>query len=1061
MALFQKTILDKFLRQQNKITIDEKWKLYTSKFKNIDFQEQLRTIKEEEYQDGFLKDLFVDVLGYVIKPNANYNLVREHKNVKDAKKADGAVVIDGKTIAVIELKDAKTIDLNSVQAQAFGYKNNQIGCPYVITSNFQKIRFYIDNAVEYQEFDLFTLDREMFEQLYLCLAFDNIKKNIPLKVKSESINQETDITKQLYKDYSAFKRALFEDLCNNNPDVDKIVLFKKSQKLLDRFLFIFFAEDSQLLPADSIDKIIKQWGNLIEMDEYKPLYERFKKYFGYMNTGYKGKHDDIFAYNGGLFKPDDVLDNIIISDDVLSIHTQKLAAYNFVSEVDVNILGHIFENSLSEIEEMQAELEGHVIDKAKSKRKKDGVFYTPRYITNYIVQNTVGKLCFDKKSELQINEEDYFTDKKRKANEKKALLEKLKDYRTWLLSLTICDPACGSGAFLNAALDFLIKEHALVDEMDAKIIGRDAMVFPNVENTILENNLFGVDINEESIEIAKLSLWLRTAKPGRKLNSLNDNIKCGNSLISDPEVGGEKAFDWATEFPKVFEKGGFDVVIGNPPYVRLQGLKEGYSEETRFYAENYVSATANYDIYALFLEKAYYLINNKGVVSWILPHKFLIADFGEGIRSFFAEKRAVSNIVHFGSEMVFADASTYTCIINYGKQPNTTLRFKRIKPLDLKEISEWDEISYENLSGNNWDLQGETVFNLIEKLKKQPFTIETVFDKIFQGIATSLDDIYVFEGIDNGDYISIFNSKYDYRCDIERGLLKPMKKGNEVSRYVNLEKRYYVIFPYIIDGEKPIPMTTEYIQSNFPKGFEYLKRFEKELKGRERGKMDLEEGWFLYIYPKSLSLFQYPKIMTQEISLGCNMTFDDGTFYHNTKVYSFVKKKSITVSDKSYLAILNSKVMWFFLKNTGTEFRGGYFCFKTNYLKPFPLPDITEEEGDILEKKADQMLTLNAELQGKRFKFLEILRNNFPDVRITGAIETFDKLDFVGFVSELGKQKIKLSLKQQDEWSEYFNEYRAECQRLTNEIARTDKEIDQMVYELYNLTEEEINYLNL
>ena len=270
---------------------------------------------------------------------------------------------------------------------------------------------------------------------------------------------------------------------------------------------------------------------------------------------------------GGLFEPDDILDNIKIDDQLLYKHTLNLSNYDFESEVSVNILGHIFEHSLTEIENIQAQLEGTEIDKSKTKRKKDGVFYTPKYITKYIVDNTVDKLCEEKKTEIGIQEADY--EKERKGRKKAtltALQNKLDTYREWLLQLTICDPACGSGAFLNQALEFLIAEHTYINELEAKLYNAP-LILSRVENTILENNLFGVDINEESVEIAKLSLWLRTAQKGRKLTTLNDNIKCGNSLIDDPEVAGDKAFHWEKEFPEVFNRGGFDVVIGNPPYV--------------------------------------------------------------------------------------------------------------------------------------------------------------------------------------------------------------------------------------------------------------------------------------------------------------------------------------------------------------------------------------------------------------------------------------------------------------------------------------------------------------
>ena len=518
-------------------------------------QANILNSKEEQFQEGFLRELFVKILGYTLNPDPNFNLTTEKKNETNSKKADGAILVDGKVVGVIELKDHKTPDLSKVEAQAFNYKSQHKEAVYVVISNFEKLRFYIDNAVDFEEFDLFHLTRVDFARLWICLAYENIAKNLPKQIKAASLTNEDQITNALYKDYSNFKRDLFEDILKNNPTDDtehKILLFKKTQKLLDRLLFIFFAEDRGLLPPNSIMLIINQWEKLKDLDEYQPFYNRLKKYFGYMNTGFQGKNYEVFAYNGGLFKPDEILDGLTISDEVLMRYCKKISDYDFQSDVDVNILGHIFENSLTEIEEITTKLQQGEAPTI-SKRKKDGVFYTPQYITKYIVENTVGKLCREKKAELGIDESEYFTDKKRQVTTKKALIEKLEAYRDWLLQISICDPACGSGAFLNAALNFLIAEHKLIDEMQAKVEGA-AIVFPNVENSILENNLYGVDINEESVEIAKLSLWLRTAKPHRKLNSLNGNIKCGNSLIDDPAIAGDKAFCWEKEFPKIFRE---------------------------------------------------------------------------------------------------------------------------------------------------------------------------------------------------------------------------------------------------------------------------------------------------------------------------------------------------------------------------------------------------------------------------------------------------------------------------------------------------------------------------
>ena len=442
MQIFQKSVIKKHLKNLDQDKVEKAFQIFKQNYNPAKI-EQIKTLKEEEYQDGFLREIFVDVFGYTLRPNENYDLQREFKNKTDGKKADGAILKNDNAIAVIELKSTKTKDLTQITQQAFNYKNNQPECKYVITSNFQKLRFYIDYSTEFEEFDLFFLDRERFELLYLILHKDSIFSNLPIQLKKETQFHEKEISEELYKDYSNFKSRLYNNLIKNHPDTDKLTLFKKSQKLLDRFLFILFAEDSGLLPPNSISRIIQRFEILKDEDAYKPIYDIFKQYFGYMNVGRIGKKDadNIPAYNGGLFYEDLLLDSLKIDDEILIADLKKLSTYDYNTEIDVNILGHIFEHSLNEIEEITAEIEGAVSDQKRTKRKKDGVFYTPKYITAYIVENTIGKLCNDKRKELDIEEIEYDdTFQKKDGNltvKGKKLFESLNDYKKWLTNLKI------------------------------------------------------------------------------------------------------------------------------------------------------------------------------------------------------------------------------------------------------------------------------------------------------------------------------------------------------------------------------------------------------------------------------------------------------------------------------------------------------------------------------------------------------------------------------------------------------------------------------------------------
>ncbi|MDR2145838.1 MAG: N-6 DNA methylase, partial [Tannerella sp.] len=963
-------------------------------------QENIRNSKEEQFQEGFLRELFVKILGYTLNPTPDYTLITEQKNETDSKKADGSMLVGAEVVGVIELKDTKTTDLKNVETQAFGYKNNNRKAIYVVTSNFEKLRFYIDNAIDYEEFNLFTLSEEKFAVLWLCLAYENIAANLAKHLKAESVSKEEQITRQLYKDYSAFKSALFDDICTNNTDetrgLNHLLLFKKTQKLLDRLLFILFAEDSGLLPPNSIMEIVKQWEQLKELDAYTPLYDRLKMYFGYMNTGRKGVKHDIFAYNGGLFAPDEVLDSLVISDGILLDHLKKVSSYDFSSDVDVNILGHIFENSLTEIEEISAELtrgSNPLPEKEKvSKRKKDGVFYTPRYITAYIVENTIGKLCADKKAELEIVETEYFSDKKRRVAIRKTLNDKLETYRSWLLSLTICDPACGSGAFLNAALVFLMAEHRLIDEMTAKLMD-SSIVFPNIENAILENNLYGVDINDESVEIARLSLWLRTAKPNRKLNSLNNNIKCGNSLISDPEVAGEKAFDWHKEFPQVFENGGFDVVIGNPPYVRPHRIED---KEKVYLWKEYKVAQQKTDLYAFFVELGSRILKQNGVLGYIIPKTWY------SIYSFYNLRKLLltdCNLSEIGilPQRVFADATVETTIIIFEKHTNQSdLIFKDvIKNSIIKTESKSDILSIKELN---------ITPNEVQKLEN--VLLLGNFCEIIVGIVTGDDKKYC-------------------RFEKETDLDKKAIRGANIGRYC-------------------INYTGEYIWYN---------REQMVFDGNNKPKSSLKLA-VGQCSPKKESDFEIPeKIVLQRIAKRVIATLDTNQFFvHSSAVIIKPNEKFLL---KFILTILNSSFIDIWLKSKSSN-----ISLNVGTIKNIPIKEISISEQQPFIALADQMLSLNSELQTKRQRFLKRLSDNFAGIKITGKIETFDELDFAQFLAELKKQKISLTLKQQDEWDEYFNEYKTECNSLCTQISAADKEIDMMVYGLYELTEEEVRVID-
>lgn len=1073
MSLFQTQVERQFLAR---ITTDlaPVYHKYMEYFGNPAIQANILEVSEEQYQGEFVRAFFVDILGYIAQPHPNFNLIREKKNETDAKSADAAISINNQIVAVVELKDHKTQDLKKVEVQAFGYKNNHKNCRYVVTSNFERLRFYIDNAVEYIEFDLFKLTFDEFRRLWLCLSYESIAKNLPQEIKNQSVSSEDIITKKLYKDYSVFKRQLFDSIVMLNPDYDKMLLFKKTQKLLDRFLFLFFAEDKQLLPANSVVATIEKWKkfNADPMNDYQSLYSRFVKYFKLLDVGYKDANTEIYAYNGGLFAPDDVLSQIKVDDAILSENVLKLAVYDYDTDVDVNILGHIFENSLNEIEQVANELATG--EKTTSKRKQDGVFYTPRYITQYIVENTVGRLCEEKKSELGIGEELF---EYKRADKKKQALKVFDAYREWLLQITIVDPACGSGAFLNTALDFLIAEHKWIDNQQDKIAGSNdhySMGLSNIENTILENNLFGVDINEESVEIAKLSLWLRTAKPHRKLSSLNKNIKCGNSLIDDPAVAGDKAFDWYKEFPQVFGreqkrvevnplektevpdylklikeksaeaqlkaeqgialskealeiskqlaeyadkldavsapkakyeklKGGFDVVIGNPPYVNAKG--ENFIQKVKdFYYNNYQTAVYQIDTYLLFIEKANRLLKPNGIASLIVPNAWFNNLLLSEIRKYILTNLQINEFVNTPIG-VFADATVDTIIIAFTN--NTKLNG------DIK-ISE---------------AQG----NLIKELYYINQSRFLANDNYLIDILTNNQSKDVLKKIENncklvGDIFDVSTGIKEYQ--VGKGIPKQTQQDKDIRRFNSNTKKDDSFIP--------------------------------ELRGKNINRYSVTWQYEYVSYglwiaePRNYKYFEGQRILIRKIPNKKNLvvSYTDKPYVLDQSLYAAINKSDFNT--KYCLALLNSLLIGFYFRNKYAEFDDVFPQIKINHFKSLPIKNVTWKLQEPFVEKVDQMLNLTKEIEQFSQKFQRMLQRKFDLEELPGKLQNWYLLSYKEFIAELGKKKVKLTLVQEAEWEDYFNTEKSKALEIKKQIDETDREIDRMVYALYELTEEEI-----
>ena len=418
---------------------------------------------------------------------------------------------------------------------------------------------------------------------------------------------------------------------------------------------------------------------------------------------------------------------------------------------------------------------------------------------------------------------------------------------------------------------------------------------------------------------------------------------------------------------------GFNVVIGNPPYLRVQGIQQTQPEFVSLYRDRFDSAKGSFDLYALFIERGYKLLHKHGQLAYIVPHKFFQATFGVALRKVLTQRQALRQVIRFGAEQVFDEATTYTCLLFLGAKPQPQFDLLEVRSLAgdddvlaaARTRTEHPDYAYGSQiapQGDDWDFTLGESNKVMQRLRQHPRTLADITRKIFVGLQTSADKIYVLKLVeDKGEVLHCYSKQLDAEIQIERGLVRPFLMGKDVHRYQPALPQNVVIFPYLIEDGKAQLMTQNQIQKRFPLGWKYLVANKEVLGDRESGRMH-GDLFYAYIYPKNLVEFDAVKIMTPDICARPEMSLDlNGDLYHTTTLYSFVFKPGIKESPLYFLGVLNSKVIWYFLTVTGNVLRGGYLRFKTEYLKPFPIPDSSPEHQTLIATLASYLLALKRE----------------------------------------------------------------------------------------------------
>ncbi|WP_141050871.1 Eco57I restriction-modification methylase domain-containing protein [Aliarcobacter cryaerophilus] len=926
MSMFQKSIINSVKQDETKVAL--RWASFQKFLEKVEY---IKTVKEEKYQDGFLVDIFENCLGYTLDMTnpKSFNLEREKKNETDGKKADGVIYVNEKVVGVIELKGQDTKNLDKIETQAFNYHTSHSNSKYIIISNFDELRFYVDKKTAYEKFNLFTLNYQEFKKLHLLISYESIKDDVPLKLKEKTNSFEQDISKKLYKDFSNFRTLLFENIVKNNLGNEALAssvlngevetslpnqqtLLRLTQKLCDRIIFILFAEDRTLLRTNTIREIREEFINQ-KFTNYN-LYDIYKFYFDAISNG--NEKLDIPKYNGGLFATDELLDSLIIDDFILNDNVQILSNYDFASEISVNILGHIFEQSLTDLEELQANIENIDFDKTKSKRKKDGVFYTPEYITRYIVENTLGKMCSEKREELLIGSGILIpSNPKKLTKQEQQTKDNLQEYKNWLLNLKILDPACGSGAFLNQALEYLISEHKNLQN-DLALMG-DLFASYMVEEEILEHNLYGVDINEDAVEIAKLSLWLRTAKRGRPLTKLADKIVCANSLLEMP-----------------FSENSFDVVIGNPPY----GAKTSKDEQAKF-RKIYKTALFKMDTYSLFIERAFHYLKENGYFSYIVPYTWMTIGQHFELRKFLLE-RNIYEIVDLPTK-IFDDADLDTTIL-FVQNVNKIEKTINILKLGEEQFKIVNKISIDDILNNKELIINLTLSNqdnkILLKIDKSSLKLDSIFE-VSQGyIPYSRSHLVKEYGEIEGNKIvdeRLWHSDYQKTPEFKQEI-----QGKDINRY------------------------------EFTESFQYIK-YGKWLNS-----------------PREQKFFTSPRVLVMEITRGnfykIKSTYIEKELYNTPSIINIIHPNN----DKNYLkfilSCINSKLYsWYHLKrHSKANAETSIPKILVKDIRNLPIPKIDEESQKPFINLVDEILEAKQKIKDYKPLLDEAIKNNNFDREI-------------------------------------------------------------------------------
>jgi hypothetical protein len=984
------------------------------------FARNLDVYKRAEYKETQVRvefiDPFFEVLGWDVRNVRGY--AEQYKDVvhEDAIKVSGATRapdycfrIGGVRKFFLEAKKP-SVSVKGDVGPAYQLRRYAWSAklPLSILTDFEEFAAYDcrqrpkpDDKVSVGRIMYLTFEQylDRFDDIYGVFAKESVLKGSFDRYVQDTKRKRgtSEVDAEFLREIEGWREALARNIALRNPDLSVHELNFSVQRTIDRIIFLRMCED----------RGIEEYGRLLALTGGPHIYPRLGDLYRQADEKYDS---DLFDFQADTLSGSLTVDDKVL-DPILAGLYYPQSPYEF-SVLPAEILGQVYEQFLGKVIRLTPSHRAKVEEKPEVK-KAGGVYYTPTYIVDYIVQQTVGKLV-EGKTPRQISK------------------------------LRILDPACGSGSFLLGAYQYLLDYHRQWYEAHdpAKHArGKRPAVYQTPSPTlplagggqdgswrlttaekkrILLNNIYGVDIDRQAVEVTKLSLLLKVLEGEteetlgqqlmlwreRALPDLEDNIKCGNSLIGpdyyegrqlamfdDEEMRRVNVFDWQAEFSEIMDAGRFDCVIGNPPW-----LMAGYyvTDELDYLRRSFKSAKGKFDLYYLFIEQGCHLVSDKGLFGMIVPNKLFHTRAASSLRDFLSKPKWIRHIVDFGHDQIFSRATNYSCILFLQKRPGPNPRYIKAKA-GLRVVKEFD-VPWSAFSSDTWHFEDESTRDLFDKLEEIGQPLGQITARFGTGVQSGADRLLAVD-------------RDTARAQhLETAILRPVLRGRDVRRYTVSDDFKLLIFPYRVCEEEFMILSETDLQE-YKGVYALLLENKKQLARRVwfgKGAEELSGKWYGMMYLDSHGSFSAPHILTPSLSNRSNFALGTGDLFvtGTAGVTSVIPKEDVEESIVYLLGILNSSLISWYAIGHSPVFSGGYYKFSAPYLKGLPIRRINfDDPADVA--RHDKMVAL-------------VERMLVLHEKLGAATIPADK---------------KLYQRQ---------------------IEATDRQIDELVYELYGLTEEEV-----